>query len=415
MLPAHRQHLVRGVAAVNTGQRRLRDGIGVVLRSAREAQRLSQEQLADLTQEQAGGAVSRAMISAIERGQALPGLEALLSITAVLHVEPAEIFERIKLQGAAAPVDLSGVSVEDLRRRAEQLFWSGDYRSALTVYDTVLERLVLDPPVEPDARRRAEARIEIDRAVTYRECSALRAAEASAKRAVQLARGMSDLQAEAYMVLASLHSHEGFLDLASIEIERAASLAVNEGPRLQGQTWMQKGNILHRLKEYEEARQAFLQARRFALSARDYHDLVRIEGNIGACLFDLGRHAAAGKQFIKAVDLARKHADPAMEASWLVELGRLALHGGALDDADRYASAALRIAKPSEQVLTIFRAVWLQHLIAERRNPADRDRHRLAHLKRLYVRVRNHQGLDVIQEFTRTVLGASASQGDSDA
>ncbi len=386
-----------------------------MLLASREAQRLSQEQLADLTQEQAGGAVSRATISAIERGEALPGLEVLLSITAVLHVEPAEIFERIKLQGTTAPIDLSGVSMEDLRRRAEQLFWSGDYRSALTVYDAMLGRLVLDPPAESGAQRRAEARIEIDRAVTYRECSALRAAETSGKRAAQLAHGVAGLQAEAYMVLASLHSHEGFLDLASVEIERAASLAASESPRLQGQTWMQKGNILHRLKEYEKARQAFLQARRFALSARDYHDVVRIEGNIGACLFDLGRHAAAEKQFIKAVDLARKHADPAMEASWLVELGRLALHGGALDAADRYASAALRIAKPGERVLTVFRAVWLQHLLAKRRDPNDCDRHRLAHLKRLYVRVRNHQGLDIIQEFTRAVLGASASKGDSDA
>jgi hypothetical protein len=64
-------------------------------------------------------------------------------------------------------------------------------------------------------------------------------------------------------------------------------------------------------------------------------------------LLSLGRKAAARKQFAKAVELARMYADPSAEAFWLIELGRALLDEGALEDADRHASAALKIARPA--------------------------------------------------------------------
>ena len=78
---------------------------------------------------------------------------------------------------------------------------------------------------------------------------------------------------------------------------------------------------------------------------------IKIEGNIGACLVGLGRLKQAHARFIKAVDLARKHHDPAAESMWLVSLGRLNLDQGRPADADRYARASIRIAKPREHLL----------------------------------------------------------------
>ena len=75
--------------------------IGQFLRRTREAQNLSQEQLAALTDGRPGR-VSRAMISAVERGRHLPGLEVLLTLSQVLHISPNEVLERLELARVAA-------------------------------------------------------------------------------------------------------------------------------------------------------------------------------------------------------------------------------------------------------------------------------------------------------------------------
>lgn len=389
----------RDLPEAERGHANLSRVLGAMLRTAREVQRLSQDQVADLT----NGEVSRTTISSIERGQILPGLEALVSLSGVLNVEPLEVLERVRLANAV-PVDVTGLSWDELNARAEGFFWAGNYRSALAVYDAMFDRTLLDPAEDLSVRARCQARVEINRAVALRRCSALRAGMASAQRAVQLAKGLPELQAEAYMVLASLLSHEGLLVLAEDAVARAVALSRAGGPKLRGQALTQKGDVLFRAGEFEEARLAFLAAQELAGEARDDHNLVKLEGNIGACLMDLGRRKQARSHFVRAVELARKHTDPASEAFWLVELGRLALEEGHLDEADGYARAALRIAKPAEHDLTIFRAEWLTHLVVVRRRPDDADRHRIAYLNKLYPRVREHRSFDAVREFKAQVL-----------
>src|SRR5213593_1923452 len=58
--------------------------------------RLSQEQVAALTTKRSWG-LSRAAISAIERGRNLPSLDALLAYWTVLQVNPMEVLEKARL------------------------------------------------------------------------------------------------------------------------------------------------------------------------------------------------------------------------------------------------------------------------------------------------------------------------------
>jgi hypothetical protein len=92
---------------------------------------------------------------------------------------------------------------------------------------------------------------------------------------------------------------------------------------------------------------------------------------------------------------------------WLVALGRLAFEAGNLAEAERHVRASLRIARPREHHLTIFRAEWLGHRIARARDPGDPDRHRLSYLRKLYRKVQEHQGVREVQEFQSTELAAS--------
>lgn len=376
--------------------------IGSLFRTARQDQHLSQDQVSDLTDGHLAH-VSRTAISDIERGHCLPGLEALVALSRVLHVEPTEIYERVDL-ARRTTIDLTDMTLDQLRKRSEEQFWSGDYRGALQSCDAMLDRLQLDPPKDRAEEKRLRAKIEIDRALALRRCSALKAALASALRAVELSAGLPKLDAEAYMVLGSVLSHEGLSVLAQVAVDQAIQLSMDGDEVLRGRVWNQRGNVLFRSGQPAEARRAFLEARKLLSGTSDYHHQIRVEGSLGACLLELGKRDSARQRFRKAVDLARKHHEPAMEASWLVELGRLALADGELDDAETYAGAALRIAKPAELYLTIFRAEWLRHLIVLERDPQAPDRHRLAYLRRLYARIQDHRGLDVVKEFEAAAL-----------
>lgn len=408
----HRRSFVGSGRTRVGGQPNLPKAIGAMFRSAREVQHLSQDQLADLTDGAPGGPVSRTTISSIERGRSMPGVDTLLSLTSVLYIEPMEVLERINL-ATKVPVDLTGFSLEDLSRKAEEHFWAGDYRMALATYDAMFERFALDPPKDLAERARVHARIEINRAVAMRRCGALNAARSAAERAIERTEAIPTLRAEAYMVLASALGQMGSFALAEDATERAVQLAAAGDAILQGRAWNQKGSVLHRARKFKEARDALLTARQMLAKTRDYYHRIRIEGNIGECLMDLGQTKQARTRFTRAIELARKYGDPACEASWLVELGRLALQSEQLDEAGQCALAALRIAKPAEQLLTIFRAEWLQHLIARACNPKEPDRRRLGFLRKLYVRLKEHQGLDVIREFKEQVLDASRAQEQS--
>jgi tetratricopeptide (TPR) repeat protein len=363
---------------------------------------LTQEQVASMTRGTPWH-LSRAAISAIERGQNFPGMEAMLALSNVLYIDPKELVERARLS-AAVPVDVTDLSYEDLDRQASQYFWAGDFRSALSVYDAMLEKLALEDHADPGALKRSAATLEIRRATALKRAGALLSAIATAERAISLSVDLPAVHAEAYVVLADLQCQRGHLPLARDAAKRAIELAEQAGPRTLGWAWMVEAHVHFLSGDYDAARQAFLEARRQAGLAGDEHHLTHIDGDIGMCWLKLGQTAEARKWVVRAVERARRQSQPALEASWLVELGKIALGQESLDEADSCATTALRIAKPREHGVTIFRAEWLRHRVVRRLRPDDADRHRLVFLRKLFLHLDQHEGIEEIQAFKKTVL-----------
>ena len=116
---AAKKAAVRGAAqrASATAQRleSAQSAVGNFLRATRTAQNLTQAQVAEMTRE-SPWKLSRAAISAIERGMNFPGMEAMLALSNVLYVDPKELIERARLS-TTVPVDVTDLSLEQLSRR----------------------------------------------------------------------------------------------------------------------------------------------------------------------------------------------------------------------------------------------------------------------------------------------------------
>jgi transcriptional regulator with XRE-family HTH domain len=381
--------------------------VGAFLRSTRRNQRLTQAEVANRTRE-SPWQLSRAAVSAIERGQNFPGLEAMLALSNVLHIDPKELIERARL--TVVPVNVSGLSYEELEARASQYFWSGNFNKALAVYDAIVEKMALEGGEDSGAMAVRLAKVEIRRATALKRAGAVLSAVASAERALFLARDEREVQAEVYVVLADLQVQRGHLPLANDAARRAIELSADGDPSVQAWAWMVQGRARYLAEAFGDARDAFVEARRFAIAGNDDQHRTHIEGNIGMCWIAEGDLSRGRPALQGAVDLAKKAKQPYFEASWTVELGKIALVQDRFDDARRLARAALRIARPRENSLTIFRAEWLLHRLNRRIKPDERDRRRLALLHKLFLELDQHEGIEEIREYKAIVLRGTTAE-----
>lgn len=387
--------------------------VGNFLRATRAAQNLTQAQVAGLTRE-SPWRLSRAAVSAIERGQNFPGMEAMLALSNVLHVDPKELIERARL-AAVVPVDITGVSYGELEQKAQGHFWAGEFRQAVSVYDAMVEKLALEPDGNAEERARRLAQLEVSRATALKRAGAMHAALATAERAVSLARDYPEIQARAYIVLAALRCEQGHLPLANDAAERAIELSRYGDTRLQGWAWMGKAQIYIASGRYEDSRKAYLESHRCAEIAGDRDHMSHVEGSVGLCYHAQGDLDAARDWIGRAIASARSRNQPALEARWLVDLGQVELTAGNAELADEHAEAALHIAEPSAQLLTVFRAEWLRHRILRRVDPRNADRARISNLRKLFLQLDQHQGIEEIREFRDTAMRAPAAGGGEDS
>lgn len=119
----------------------------------------------------------------------------------------------------------------------------------------------------------------------------------------------------------------------------------------------------------------------------------------------------------RALNLAKQEALPRLEAWWSIELARLALRQGRLDAAEQCAAAALKIAKPREHWLNVFKAEWLMLQLARKRDPGSRQANRGAFLLKLLVRLGEHSADPDVLSFRKAkeneTSGTSPRRGRS--
>lgn len=353
--------------------------------------------------------VSRATIGAIETGKTQPALGTVVALTEVLHIDPMEVIDRLKL--AAAPIaGHDDRTLEELDQQSKHLFYSGHFREALAILDTLAEQVSTRVRRGDAPGGMTLAAVEVRRATTLKRLGFLTAAKSTAERAIAISATCPSLQAQGFVVLAGSHLQLGNLPMGTHAADRAVELCSGCEPVVQGQAWAQKGRALWEARQYEEARQAFLAARKLADEGGDRTNLVHLEGNIGMCLAELGRNRPARVHIVRAIKKARRFHLPSHEATWRIELGNISLAEGHLDEAREMAEGSLRIARPRENWGTVFRAVMLLHRIAKVQDPQNPDRHRVHYLKRLLPWVEERCADEDVAEFLKEIRGPSESE-----
>ena len=394
----------------STAQARLE--VGRFLRRAREAQRLTQNAVSEMTRS-GPWPISRAGISAIERGENFPGLGAMLALQRVLRVDLDALIDRARIStsGESPPNAQTELTDAALEKRASNLFWDGHYRAALAIYDQLIGRLNDRDDASSARCAKRRAALEIRRATCLKRMGATGAAIAATERAISNAPDDSVVQAEGYVLLATLRIDRGHLPLARDAVRRAIQLGEQAGPKFAGWARIVAGRVEFACGRYDEARRMFLRAAELAEAASDVAHQTHIEGNIGSCYRAEARHDDAAHWFTKAIRLATEQRQPILEAGWRIEFGGLELDRGRTGEASEQARAAMRIARARKHVGLTFRADWLQHRIARQIDPEDGDVTRLERLRKLYGRLDAETAMSDAAEFRRDVLDRGLSDG----
>jgi tetratricopeptide (TPR) repeat protein len=192
-------------------------------------------------------------------------------------------------------------------------------------------------------------------------------------------------------------------------------LAQDGDAAVRGRALLELGEVLFVSGDLKQATEVFVEAREQLREGGDEGHSSHAEGNIGLCWAARNMPDRALKWFRRGLDLARKQSLPILEARWLTEIGKTALLNGDGPEADRYALAALAIARPREHWMTIFRAEWLRHRVVAadvgKEDAKTVDRSRLARLRKLLLHLADHKSEPEIRDYEALMKGDSRSAG----
>ncbi len=346
--------------------------------------------------------ISPSAISYIEQGRNLPTLETLMFYERTLFVEPAEVLEYLR----SAPVissDLAGLSFEGLYEKAAEAIRGGDHLDALRYLDGARQRLIDDPSRDAKKRRRLQVSLALIRASALKRAGAVLRARSSMEHAVEISDGFPDLQSQAYAALAELDSTLGYPRLAGDAARRAVDLssacpAISRALALDAE-----GKVLDERRSFDEARKRYREVYEL-LGEQDPQQCIAA-GNIGYCWLRLHKTREASAWIREALDKARAHRFPRAESFWLIGMARVALEEGRLEQGERFAEAALRVARGHDDWLLIFKGEWLLHKLALASRRDGPDAARMGRLRKLLPSVHQYRTDDDVKEFLRTLRG----------
>lgn len=380
---------------------------GQHLRSIREARKLSLdavEELASSYKEQ----VTKSHLSRIENGQAEPSFRRMYTLGRIYGVSVTSLSEQyeLDLEREARPAAGNKLAPKEMLEEARLLKQSGDYMSALGLFEMLLE---CSPSVcsdmSPDESR---AQLTLNKSTCLIQLGHYEAAREHAEFVLDLKGITTNQQRIAFHLLAMSAQHKGRLEIAALLLERAAQIESDtdtEDP-LVADIMMTKGNIEGARDKWEAATVCFERAAALYGEQVLKFDRCRARRSLAVSFLARGKLRKSREILGEVIAEARKEGYEKQLALALGDMAVIAWKEGDDQMAETYCRQSNAIARPREYLSLIFRNCLYLWKVAKKSDNQAAMKINLRTLKSYAARV--EPSLPELKEFNDCLAGGKS-------
>lgn len=377
------------------------------LRSIREARKLSLdavEELASSYREQ----VTKSHLSRIENGQAEPSFRRMFTLGRIYGVSVTSLSEQyeLDLERETLPAAGNKMAPAEMLAEAHQLKQSGDYISALGLYEMLLECAPsVCPDMTPDESR---VQLALNKATCLLQSGHYEAAREESELVLDLKGATPHQQRVAFHLLAMSAHHKGRLEIAAVLLERAALIDsdANGEESLVAGIMMSKGNIEGAREKWESAAVCFERAAALYGEQSLKFDRCRARRNLAAAYMARGKRKKAREILGEVIAQAKKEGYEKQLALALGDMAIIAWKDGDDPMVESYCRQSNTIARPRDYLSLVFRNCFYLWKVAEKTGNTAAMKINLRTLKSYAARV--DSSLPEWKEFNECLTGGGS-------
>jgi transcriptional regulator with XRE-family HTH domain len=379
-------------------------GFGRHLRSIRQARKLSLdavEELASSYREQ----VTKSHLSRIENGQAEPSFRRMYTLGRIYGVSVTSLSEQyeLDLEREARPAAGTKMTPAEMLAEANQLKQSGDYTSALGLFEMLLE---FSPSVCPDRTpEESRAQLALNKSTCLMQLGHYEAAREQAEIVLDLAGLSPQQQRVAYHLLAIAAYHKGRLEIASVLLDRATRIEEGDEAEqpLMANIMMTQGYIESARDRWESATACYERAAALYEEQSLKFERCRARRNLAATYMVRGKPKKSREILGEVIAQAKKEGYEKQLALALGDMAAIAWKDGDDHMVESYCRQSNTIARPREYLSLVFRNCFYLWKVAERAGNRAAMKINLRTLKSYAARV--DPSLPELKEFNEGLAG----------
>jgi transcriptional regulator with XRE-family HTH domain len=388
------------------------EGLGKHLRRVRQSKKMSLGTVADL----AGGfkePVTKSHLSRIENGHAEPSFRRLYALCRIYGVSVTALAERYELDllkedarsSAGANRSAAALPPGEMFEEARELRMSGDYLSALGLYEMLLETGRCEVPgMQPGAAR---VHIRVQKVYCLIQLACYHAAHDEAMEILDEEPLNAMHKRRACHCMAMIAWRQGQAGYASMMIEKALECDTSgEDEKLLPSILLTQGNIYTTKGRLDDALVSLETALGITLSLQMNYQSCLIRRSLANVYLRKKHYRKSRELLFLVLKQAEREGYEKQLALALGDLGVIAWHAGEDHKVATYCRRSNRIARSREYTDLVFRNCYYLWKVATRSGNEAAARTNLRTLRSYHPRV--NSTLDEMQEFSLYLEGGEA-------
>ncbi len=374
------------------------------LRSIREARKLSLDAVEELASSYPEH-VTKSHLSRIENGQAEPSFRRMYTLGRIYGVSVTSLSEQyeLDLERETRPAAASKLAPAEMLEEAHLLKQSGDYISALGLFEMLLE---CAPSVCPDMTpEESRAQLSLNKSTCLMHSGHYEAGREEAERALDLEGVSLHQQRMAYYLLATAAYRKGRLEIAAVLLERAMNVEgdAEHDDNIMAAILMTQGNIEGARDKWESATSCYERAARLYGEQSLEFDRYRARRNMGVSFLARGKLKKAREILMEVIVQTKKRGYEKQLALALGDMAILSWKDGDERMTETFGRQSNAIARPREYLSLVFQNCFYLWKVAEKAGNSAALKINLRTLKSYAARV--DSSLPELKEFNEYLAG----------